>query len=283
MSTVWMVTGSSVGLGQAIVEAALSAGHRVVATARTVEDIGDLAAQYPGHLLALPHDVTSRQAWDAAIGAALERFGALDVVVNNAGFGAVGSVEDTPIDVVRQLVDTNLLGAVHACQATIPVLRKQGHGHIILISSIGARLATPGAAFYYASKAAVSALAESFALEAAPLGVKVTAVEPGGMRTRFAEASSLKVIASDPDYAETVGATIAMMQSPEYVSFLGDPAGHARLLLELAELEAPPVRILAGADAVTYGRQAGEARAVADEQWRVLGQSATVGVSSQSM
>lgn len=187
------------------------------------------------------------------------------------------------IDVVRQLVDTNLLGAVHACQAAIPVLRKQGHGHIILISSIGARLATPGAAFYYASKAAVSALAESFALEVAPLGVKVTAVEPGGMRTRFAEASSLKVIASDPDYAETVGATIAMMQSPEYVSFLGDPAGHARLLLELAGLEAPPVRILAGADAVTYGRQAGEARAVADEQWRVLGQSATVGVSAQSM
>lgn len=201
----------------------------------------------------------------------------IDVLVNNAGFGAVGAVENTPIDVVRQLVDTNLIGAVHACQAAIPLLRKQGHGHVMLISSIGARIATPGAAFYYATKAAVSALAESFALEVAPFGVKVTAVEPGGMRTRFAESSSLKVIPSDPAYDKTVGATIAMMQSPEYPSYLGDPAGHAALVLAVAELEAPPARILAGADAVMYGMQAAEHRSISDGQWKVLGRSATVG------
>lgn len=276
MAKVWIITGSSVGLGRAIAEAALAAGHHVVATARDVAALNDLASQYPDSVLALPLDVGSRQAWDEAIEASVSRFGVIDVVVNNAGYGTVGSVENTPIELVRRLVDTNLMGAVNACQASIPVLRQQGHGHIILISSIGARIATPGAAFYYASKAAVSALAESFALEVAPLGVKVTAVEPGGMRTRFAEPASLKVAASDPVYAATVGETVSMMQSAQYASYLGDPAGHAALVLAVAELEAPPVRILAGEDAVMYGAQAGEHRAASDEQWKALGQSATV-------
>jgi NAD(P)-dependent dehydrogenase (short-subunit alcohol dehydrogenase family) len=277
MSKVWMVTGSSVGLGRAIVEAALAAGHRVVATARKVSALDDLILQHRENLLALALDVTCRRDWDAAVAAAVERFGVIDVLVNNAGFGAVGSVENTPIDVVRRLVDTNLVGAVHACQATIPTLRKQGHGHIMLISSIGARIATPGAAFYYASKAAVSALAESFALEVAPLGIKVTAVEPGGMRTRFAEDASLTVIPSDPAYDKTVGATIGMMQSPEYGSYLGDPAGHAAFVLALAQLDTPPVRILAGADAVVFGAQASEQRTASDAQWSALGESASIG------
>ncbi|MBK4738369.1 SDR family NAD(P)-dependent oxidoreductase [Noviherbaspirillum pedocola] len=276
MSKVWMVTGSSVGLGRAVVEAALAAGHRVIATARKVSTLDELAARHPDNLLALGLDVHCRPAWDAAVAAGVTRFGAIDVLVNNAGFGAVGPVENTPVEVVRRLLDTNLIGAVHACQAIIPTLRRQGHGHIILISSIGARIATPGAAFYYASKAAVSALAESLALEVGPLGIKVTAVEPGGMRTRFAESSSLTVSEPDPAYAKTVGATIAMMQSSEYRSYLGDPAGHAVMVLALAELESPPVRILAGIDAVMYGVQAGEHRAISDAQWKLLGQSATV-------
>lgn len=276
MSKVWMVTGSSVGLGRTIVEAALAAGHRVIATARKVSTLDDLASKYPDKLLALALDVDCRQDWDVAVDAGVTRFGAIDVLVNNAGFGAVGAVENTPVEVVRRLLDTNLIGTVHACQAIIPTMRRQGHGHIILISSIGARIATPGAAFYYASKAAVSALAESLALEVAPLGIKVTAVEPGGMRTRFAESSSLMVIQPDPAYAKTVGATIAMMQSPQYNSHLGDPAGHAAMVLALAELESPPVRILAGADAVMYGVQAGEHRTFSDAQWKLLGQSATV-------
>jgi NAD(P)-dependent dehydrogenase (short-subunit alcohol dehydrogenase family) len=276
MSKVWMVTGSSVGLGRAVVEAALAAGHRVIATARKVSTLDDLASQYPDQLLALALDVDSRPDWDAAVAAGVARFGVIDVLVNNAGFGAVGAVENTPVEVVRRLLDTNLIGAVHGCQAIMPLLRRQGHGHIILISSIGARIATPGAALYYASKAALSALAESLALEVAPFGIKVTAVEPGGMRTRFAESTSLTVIEPDPVYAQTVGATIAMMQSPEYGSYLGKPEGHAAMVLALAGLESPPVRILAGADAVTYGIQAGEQRAIADAQWKLLGQSASV-------
>lgn len=148
--------------------------------------------------------------------------------------------------------------------------------NIILISSIGARIATPGAAFYYASKAAVSALAESLALEVAPLGITVTAVEPGGMRTRFAESSSLTVIQPEPAYAKTVGTTIEIILSSEYSSYLGDPAGHAAMVLTFAELESPPVRILAGVDAVLYGAQASENRTTSAAQWKVLGQSATV-------
>lgn len=276
-ATVWMVTGSSVGLGRAIVEAALAAGHRVVATARDVATLDALVSQYPQQLLALPLDVTRRAAWDAALAVAVARFGAVDVLVNNAGFGAVGAVENTPVEVVRQLFDTNLIGAVHACQAAMPILREQGHGHIILVSSIGARIATPGAAFYYASKAALSAFADSFALEAAPLGIKVSAIEPGGMRTRFAQASSLTLIEPDPAYADTVGTTIAMMQSPEYDAYLGDPAGHAALVLALAQLDAPPVRLLAGADAVMLAAQADTQRSASDAQWAALARSASIG------
>lgn len=276
MSKVWMITGASVGLGRSIVEATLAAGHRVVATARNPSTLDDLVGQHPDKILALALNVDLREKWDSAIEAALERFGAIDVLVNNAGFGSVGSVENTPIDVVTQLIDTNFLGSVHACQAILPIMRKQGRGHIVLISSIGARIATPGASFYYASKAAVSALAESLALETAPLGIKVTAIEPGGMRTRFAEATSLKVTPSDPVYAETVGATVAMMQSPEYGSYLGDPVGHASLVLKVVDLDTPPARILAGEDAVTYAAQAAEQRAASDEQVKALSLSATV-------
>ena len=275
MSKVWMITGSSVGLGREIVEAALAAGHRVVATARNPHALDELGNS-PNRLLTLALDVGVRQDWDNAIKAAIERFGAIDVLVNNAGFGGLGSVENTPIEIVNQLIDTNFVGSVHACQAILPVMRKQGRGHIILISSIGARMATPGAGIYYASKAAVSALAETLALEVAPFGIKVTAVEPGGMRTRFAEATSLKVTPSDPIYAETVGATVAMMQSPEYSSYLGDPAGHAALVLKVAELDTPPARVLAGEDAVTYAAQAAEQRAASDEHLKALSQSATV-------
>jgi short-subunit dehydrogenase len=150
-----------------------------------------------------------------------------------------------------------------------------GHGRIILISSVGARVATPGASIYYASKAAVSALAETLALEVAPFGIKVTAVEPGAMRTRFAEASSLKVTPFDPAYDGTVGATVAMMQSVDYASFLHDPAGHAAMVLKVAALEDAPARILAGEDAFAMGTAAGAKLATDDARWETVSRSAT--------
>jgi NAD(P)-dependent dehydrogenase (short-subunit alcohol dehydrogenase family) len=198
MNDTWLITGSSVGLGRSIVEAALAAGHNVVATARDPASLDDLASRFPDRLLAQRLDVTDEVRAREVVEAAVERFGLIDVLVNNAGFSGVGSIEDMPLDLIEAQFDTNFMGAVHTCKAVLPTMRAQGRGRIILVASIGARIATPGAGIYYASKAAVSALAETLALEVRPLGIKVTAVEPGAMRTRFAEAGSLQVAPFDP-------------------------------------------------------------------------------------
>ncbi|WP_457095484.1 SDR family NAD(P)-dependent oxidoreductase [Lysobacter sp. P5_B9] len=276
MSKIWFITGSSTGLGRAIVEAALKAGDQVVGTARDASTLDEFANAFPNDFLGLPLDVTSPAMWNTALEVALQAFGRIDVLVNNAGFGAVGSLEDTPLEVARQLFETNFFGAMNACQAILPVMREQGAGRIILISSIGARIATPGAGLYYASKAAVSSLAETLALEVAPFGIRVTAVEPGGMRTQFAEPTSFKILPSNPDYAHTVGATVTMMQSTEYYSYLSDPAGHAALILQVAGLGTSPTRLLAGQDAYAYGTQAMDRLIQSDKHWENLSCSASI-------
>lgn len=275
MSQVWFVTGSSVGLGRSLVECLLAAGHEVVATARNPDLLDDLARKHPERLLCVPLDVTSIRDWNSGIAAAQERFGRIDVLVNNAGFASVGSVEDIPLDQVRRQFETNFMGALMGCKAVLPIMRSQACGRIILISSIGARIATPGAAIYYASKAAISSLADSLALEVAPFGITVTAVEPGAMRTRFAKAESLNVSPFQSHYEATVGATVTMMHSKEYNDALHDPAGHARMILDLAKLSDPPSRILAGDDAFTYGTAAGAQRRETDLRYTEFSCSAT--------
>lgn len=270
MPKTWMITGSSVGLGRAIVEGALARGDRVLATARRPASLDDLAGRFPDTLHSVALDVTRRDDWTAATNEAVARFGGVDVLVNNAGFGAIGSVEDTPIDVVRDLIETNWVGSIHACQVILPVMRSQGHGHIILVSSIGARIATAGAGLYYATKAAVSALAESLALEVEPLGIKVIAVEPGGMRTRFVEPTSLKIAPFQDHYGRTVGAIVGAITKPDYTPSLPDPREHAEIVLSAADLTDPPVRLLAGADAVAFAQGAAERRSASDSQWNHL-------------
>jgi NAD(P)-dependent dehydrogenase (short-subunit alcohol dehydrogenase family) len=186
MVSTWLITGSSVGLGRSIAEAALAAGHHVVATARDPRALDDLAAKFPDQILSQRLDVTDANRSHEVVQATLDRFGRIDVLVNNAGFSGVGSIEDMPVDLIETQFQTNFMGAVHLCKAVLPSMRRQGCGRIILISSIGARIATAGAGVYYASKAAVSALAESLALEVGPLGVTVSAVEPGAMRVPIA-------------------------------------------------------------------------------------------------
>lgn len=266
----------SVGLGRSIVEAALAEGHNVVATARHPRTLDDLASQFPDQLLAQRLEVTDGRNARDVVEANIERFGRLDVLVNNAGFAGVGSIENMPLDLVEQQFDTNFMGAIHACKAALPTMRAQRQGRIILISSIGARIATPGAGIYYASKAAVSALAEALALEGAPLGIKVTAVEPGAMRTRFAEAASLKVAPFDTAYDNTVGATVSMMRSRDYASFLQDPAGVAAMILKVAKLGDMPARILAGEDSYEMGTGVDACRSASDARWEKLSRSATV-------
>jgi NAD(P)-dependent dehydrogenase (short-subunit alcohol dehydrogenase family) len=272
----WIVTGSSVGLGRSIVEAALAEGHNVVATARDLRSLDDLVAHFPDQLLVQRLDVTDGQNARDVVEATVKRFGRLDVLVNNAGFSGVGSIEDIPLDLIEQQFATNFMGAVHACKAVLPTMRAQRQGRIILISSIGARIATPGAGIYYASKAAVSALSEILALEVAPLGIKVSAVEPGAMRTRFAEAGSLKVAPFDAAYNDTLGATVGMLRSAEYASYLRDPAGVAAMILRVAKLEDMPARILAGADSYEMGIGVAAQQNASDAKWEKLSRSATV-------
>jgi NAD(P)-dependent dehydrogenase (short-subunit alcohol dehydrogenase family) len=271
----WIVTVSSVGLGRSIVEAVLAEGHDVVATARDPRSLDDLALRFPDQLLALRLDVTDARNARDVVEATVKRFGRLDVLVSNAGFSGVGSIQDMPLDLIEQQFATNFMGAVHACKAALPTMRAQRQGRIILISSIGARIATPGAGIYYASKAAVSSLAESLALEVAPLGIKVSAVEPGAMRTRFAEAGSLKVAPFDSAYNGTVGATVGMLRSAEYSSFLRDPDGVAAMILRVAKL-VMPARILAGEDSYQMGTDAAALRNASDAKWEKLSRSATV-------
>jgi len=275
MRKTWIVTGSSVGLGREIVEAALAAGHNVVGTARDPRTLADFEIRYEGRFSAEKLDVTDPEQSRLVVASVIRRFGGVDVLVNNAGFSGLGAVENIPIELVEQQFTTNFMGALHSARAVLPWMRQNGGGRIIMVSSIGARISTPGAAIYYASKAAVSALAETLALEVAPFGIMVTAVEPGGMKTRFADAASMKVSPFDGAYNSTVGETVAMMRSVDYQSYLHDPSGHAAMIIKLAECEDAPTRLLAGGDAYDMASGAASVRHDVDKKWESLSRSAT--------
>jgi NAD(P)-dependent dehydrogenase (short-subunit alcohol dehydrogenase family) len=274
MVQTWLVTGSATGLGRAVVEAALAAGHQVVATALKVEELDAIGNEHPDHVLKLALNVTSEAEWAAAVAATVDHFGDLDVLVNSAGVGVVGAVQDMTLDQINAPFRINFTGTVLGCRAVVPTMRQQGHGKIVLVSSIGARAATPGAAVYFASKAAISTFAESFALEVAPFGIAVTAIEPGGMRTNFAEPTSTPMIEPSAGYEETAGKTITLMRSPQYDQAIRDPAGHAALILQVAALDDAPARLLAGTDAFDRGMSVATTRAAADARFEQLSRSA---------
>lgn len=192
MPQVFFLTGSGRGLGRSISEAVLSAGHSLVATARNPDSLADLVSRYGDQILPVALDVTDPDAAQAAVSLGVERFGRLDVVVNNAGYANLASVEDMTLPDFRAQVDANLFGVVNVTKAVLPFLRSRGSGHIIQVSSVGGRLATAGLAAYQAAKWAVGGFSEVLAREVGPLGIKVTVLEPGGMRTDWA-GSSMKV------------------------------------------------------------------------------------------
>ncbi|MFI9384404.1 SDR family NAD(P)-dependent oxidoreductase [Kutzneria sp. NPDC052558] len=268
MAKVFLVTGSSRGLGREIVLAALAAGHRVAATARRPEQQADLVERYGDQVLPIGLDVVDAEAARRAVGAAVEAFGRLDVVVNNAGYANLASVEDITAADFRAQLDTNLLGVVNVTKAALPVLREQGSGHVIQVSSVGGRTATPGLSAYQAAKWAVGGFSEVLAQEVAPLGIKVTVLEPGGMRTDWA-GSSMAVPPISPPYQQTVGALAAMFGGTDLLP-AGDPAKVAQVVLQVADLPEPPVRLLLGSDAVRYAELAAQARAAEDAKWRDL-------------
>ncbi len=274
MTKTFFLTGSSRGLGRSIASEILEAGHRLGATARKPELLRALVKQYGERILPIGLDVTNFQAAQEAVQAAVSSFGRLDVVINNAGFANVGAVEDMPMSAIRDQFETNFFGSVHVIKAALPIMREQSAGHIIQISSVGARIATSGAAAYYASKWALAGFIESLALEVEPLGIKVTAVEPGGMKTNFADDSSLTVIPSSAAYVATAGATAKMMKSDGYADSYTDPSKVAALVMRLVDLDAPPLRLLTGSGNYSYATSVDRARSEADAAWKWL--SATV-------
>jgi NAD(P)-dependent dehydrogenase (short-subunit alcohol dehydrogenase family) len=272
MNQVFFVTGSSRGLGRQIAEEALAAGHRVVATARNPRDLDDLARRYGDSVHVEQLDVTDPAAAQRAVENGAAAFGRLDVVVNNADQGDRVSLEDTTIEVFRRQVETNFLGTVYVTKAAVPILREQGGGRIIQVSSLGGRMGSPGMTAYQSAKWAVGGFSESLAAEVAPLGIKVTVLEPGGMRTDWAGSSMTTPPISAP-YQDTVGASARAMAGFERVAN-SDPRKVARIVLTVAELDDPPLRLLAGSDAYEYGREAWRHRIETDEKWEALSRSA---------
>jgi len=268
MSKIWLVTGSSRGLGLEIAKAILARGDRLVATARSPGQLGALVATGGERVRAVALDVTDPAAARAAVEVARAAFGRLDVVVNNAGYANVNSIEDVAEDDFRAQIETNFFGVVNVTRAALAVLRAQRAGHIIQISSIGGRGATQGIAAYQAAKWAVGGFSEVLAREVGPLGVRVTVVEPGGMRTDWS-GSSMRIDDIKPDYQATVGAFAAHMRGNPSAS-QSDAGKVARAVVGLADEPNPPLRLLMGSDAVFMADLLGKARAQEDAAWRAL-------------
>ncbi|RKH08381.1 SDR family NAD(P)-dependent oxidoreductase [Corallococcus sp. CA047B] len=267
-SRVWLITGSSRGLGRSFAEAVLAAGHRLVATARKPEQLAPLVERYGERVRAVALDVTKPEQARAAVKTAAEAFGRLDVVVNNAGYGDLASIEEMTDDAFRAQLDTNLFGVVNVTRAALPVLRAQRSGHIIQVSSVGGRLSTPGLGAYQAAKWAVGGFSEVLAKEVAPFGVKVTIVEPGGFRTDWAGAS-MTIPSIGPDYAPTVGAVAEMVRARTGKE-PGDPDRAAQVLLQVAALESPPLHLLLGSDAFGLASARLDALKAEDARWKHL-------------
>jgi len=248
--SVWFVTGASRGLGAEIVREALARGHNVVATARDADAVRRAHPDEPAGLLAVTADVTNPEQLQAAVDAALARFGRIDVVVNNAGYGLVGAVEEVSDKAARALFDVNVFGVLNTLRATLPALRAQRSGHVLNISSVGGFATAPGVGLYGATKFAVEGISEALHGELAPLGVRVTIVEPGGFRTDFLNGASLQVEpASIADYTAGAGPVRESMAANDGRQ-AGDPAKAAAAILDVTEIDQPPLRLQLGADAI---------------------------------
>jgi NAD(P)-dependent dehydrogenase (short-subunit alcohol dehydrogenase family) len=262
----WFITGTSRGFGREWTEAALDRGDRVAATARDIASLDDLVEKYGEAILPLQLDVTDREADFAAVEAAHRTFGQLDVVVNNAGYGHFGFVEELTEDEIRAQMETNLFGALWVTQAALPILRSQGSGHIIQVSSIGGISAFPGIGAYHASKWALEGLSQALAAEVAGFGVKVTLVEPGGFATDWAGPSS-KRSESLPAYAEARETMDRERKARAGSGGPGDPRASAAALLRIVDSPEPPLRTFFGNSPIDIAKADYARRIATWEQW----------------
>ncbi|MEM0947897.1 MAG: oxidoreductase [Pseudomonadota bacterium] len=243
----WFITGASAGFGRAFAAHALSQGHNVVVTARRQDKLDDIASTAPDRVLAVAMDVTEPEQIRAAIEAAVSRFGRIDVLINNAGYGIVGAVEETPEDELRAVMETNFFGAAAMTNAVLPVMRAQRAGAIVMMSSMGGQMSFAGFGPYSASKFALEGLTEALAQEVAPLGIKAMIVEPGAFRTDFA-GGALRHMPKLDAYADTVGGTRDFASAMDGTQD-GDPAKAAAAIETALKADPTPLRLALGADA----------------------------------
>ena len=264
---VWLITGSSSGFGLQLAQTALEHGDRVVATARQTSSLDELVAAAPdGAAIAVPLDVTDPVQRAAAIAAAVDRFGRLDVLVNNAGFGSVGAVEEIEDGPFRSLMETMFFGAFALTQAALPVMRRQGSGAIVQISSMGGQVTMPGFGAYCAAKFALEAVSESLAAEVAALGIQVLIVEPGAFRTGFGGAGMQRSPELGEVYAGTVGPTRRAVDGMDGTQ-PGDPGKAAAAIVRALDAADAPLHLALGDDAVDAIRAAQDARRADLEAW----------------
>jgi len=279
MSKVWLVTGSASGLGRSIADAVLASGGRLVATARDPQRLNELVEKYGDQVRAAPLDVADEAAAYKAVQVAVDAFGRLDVVVNNAGYGDVAPFEQLSSERFKAVMDTNFYGVVYVTRAAIPVMRKQRSGYVFQISSVGGRLALPGSTPYHAAKWAVGGFTESLAQEVASFGVKVCALEPGGMRTNWGARAHRDMPELIPDYEPSVGAVVKSLHAL-WGKENSDPAKVAQVILRLAASDKLPAHLLLGSDAVRYAGEAQAAREADAERWREVSVTTDFGSSA---
>ena len=266
MSKIWLVTGSASGLGREIAEAVLTSGDRLLATARDPQRLNDLVERYGKQVSIAPLDVADEAAAKAAVAKAVDVFGRLDVLVNNAGYGDTAPFEQVSSERFRALIETNFFGVVSTTRAAIPIMRTQKSGCILQISSVGGRLATPGNAAYHAAKWAIGGFTEAIAQEVAAFGVKVCALEPGGMRTNWGNRAHADVPILLPEYEPSVGALVKSLET-YWGHETSAPAKVAQVILQLVTKEQLPAHLLLGSDALQYARLAADKRKSDAEAW----------------
>lgn len=266
---VWLITGCSSGIGRELALAALAKGERVAVTARDVTKVHDIVASAPGRALALALDVTNPEQVGSAVGEAERMLGCIDVLVNNAGYGYLAAIEEGDEADVRALFETNYFGMVAMIRAVLPGMRARGRGHIINVSSMTGLVGNPGVGYYASTKWAMEGFSEALRKELAPLGIRVSLVEPGAIRTEWAGGSLKQPPASLAAYALTVGARRTMIRGAHGTQ-AGDPRRVAEAIVMLSALEDPPMRLLLGRDVFEMFSAKLDEMKASLEQWRAV-------------
>ncbi|HEX4207907.1 MAG TPA: oxidoreductase [Ktedonobacteraceae bacterium] len=271
MSKVWFITGSSRGFGRSLAEAVLAHGDLLVATARNPEQLGDLVAKYgEQRIRAVALDVTNADQARTAVATAIDTFGSLDVVVNNAGYANVASIEDASEEDWRAQIETNLWGVINVTRAALPILRKQRSGHVVQFSSIGGRTGAAGLGPYQTAKWAVEGFSEVLSREVTPLGIKVTLIEPGSFRTDWG-GSSMAYTEPSEDYRTLIESRLDYHRQAGNEP--GNPAKAAQAIITIVNEAHPPLRLLLGKDAVLIARRVDQTKLAEIERWESLSSS----------